>query len=352
MAPDSKQVLKTLNPNKVWVPVIIGIVAVIAIFYFDPDLSVDKIKLIFNAAPVPLLLAFLVILARDLGYMYRIRTLTNNELTWKGSIYTILLWEFASAVTPSVVGGTAVAVFILMKEGIHLGKSLAYVMLTAILDNLFFVIAAPFAILFIGDHIFPEVMDTETFLGRSLKAVFFTSYSMIAVYTLIMSLALLYRPRVFKWLLLKVSTIGFLRKWRHAANEYGDQVIDASKQIRGKDVGYWTKVILSTIFVWSARYLMLNFLIEAYTFGLSFFDHFVIFGKNLILWITMLFSPTPGSSLTAEYFFKIFYKDVLGDYTAASLLSWRMMSYYPYLFLGLFILPRWIRRVFFKGRKR
>ena len=40
---------------------------------------------------------------------------------------------------PLVVGGTAVAIFILNREGLSFGKSIAYAWLTAVLDNLFFV---------------------------------------------------------------------------------------------------------------------------------------------------------------------------------------------------------------------
>ncbi|MGB3464734.1 MAG: lysylphosphatidylglycerol synthase domain-containing protein, partial [Cyclobacteriaceae bacterium] len=139
----SEKALKTLNPNKAIIPVVIGLAIVLYIFFTDPDLTTDNLKLIFQASLPVLLLSVVVLLCRDLGYIYRIRTLTNKDLSWKSSIYVILLWEFASAVTPSVVGGTAVAIFILMKEKIPLGRAIAYVILTAILDNSYFIVGAP-----------------------------------------------------------------------------------------------------------------------------------------------------------------------------------------------------------------
>ncbi len=343
---NSKEIFKTLNPNKIWIPVLIGLAIVFYLFYSDPDLTADKLALIFDAATIPLLLAILVILARDAGYVYRIKTITGNKLTWLSSIYVIIFWEFASAVTPSVVGGTSVVVFILMKEGIRLGKALAYVMLTAILDNLFFVLVAPLVLLYSHEELFPNDRSMELALGNSLQVLFIISYVLIAAYTFLMFYAIFIRPRGFKWLLLKVTTIGFLKRWRYAALDHGNEIIQASQELKGKDTRYWVKISLATLFVWSARYVMLNCLIAAFT-HVSLSEHLLIFSRNLMMWITMLISPTPGSSGTAEFFFSQFFHQFLGDYTFVTNILWRMLSYYPYLILGAIFLPKWIRRVFF-----
>lgn len=347
---DSKKVFKTLNPNKIWIPIGIGLAIVFYLFYSDPDLTTDKLRLVFDASLVSVLLALLVIFIRDAGYVYRIRTLTGKQLTWKSSIYVIILWEFASAVTPSVVGGTAVAVFILNKEGITLGKSMAYAMLTAIFDNLFFVIAAPVAMLMVQGEVFPNYALIENYLGSSLQYLFVISYSLIAIYTVAMSFALFYRPRAFKWFLLKMTSIRFLKRWRNKANEHGDEIIQASSQLKGKKIPFWAKISLATILVWCARYLMLNCLITAFA-DVSIMDHITIFSRQIIMWIVMLISPTPGSSGTAEFFFSQFFNEFLGDYAFVTNISWRMLSYYPYLLLGAIFLPRWIKRVFFQNKE-
>lgn len=344
---DSKKVLKTLNPNKIWIPVIFGLSIVFYLFYSDPDLTADKLRLIFDAGGIAIFIAVLVIFARDAGYVYRIRTLTDKKLSWTSSIYVIILWEFASAVTPSVVGGTAVAVFILNKEGINLGKSMAYAMLTAILDNLFFVIAAPIIMLMTQGDIFPNLPAVEAKLGDSLQYLFIFSYLLIAIYTLVMSFALFFRPRAFKWFLMKMTALRFLKRWRYRAYEHGNEIIWASSQLKGKKAPYWIKICLATIFIWSARYVMLNCLISAFA-DINFTEHITIFSRQIIMWIVMLVSPTPGSSGTAEFFFTQFFTRFLGEYTFVTNISWRMLSYYPYLLLGAIFLPKWIRRVFFK----
>ncbi len=347
---NSKKVFKTLNPNKVWIPILLGLAIVGYLIYTDPYVNKNSLNLIFDAGVWSIVAAFAVLLIRDVGYIYRIRTLSNKDLSWTSSIYVIIFWEFASAVTPSIVGGTAVAVFILMKEGIKFGRSLAYVLLTAVLDNSFFIVAAPLVMVFSQGQIFPDTRAFELEIGGSLKLLFWVSYGLIVVYTFIMAFGLLFRPRAFKWLLLKLTSIKWLRRWRMEANTQGDEMIVASKELRGKAAGYWVRIISATIFIWSARYLMLNALVTAFT-DLTLQNHLMVFSRNVIIWIVMLISPTPGSSGTAEFFFNQFYMSFLGDYTLITNIMWRLLSYYPYLILGALFLPRWVRRVFFKKEK-
>jgi len=344
---DTKKIFKTLNPNKIWLPVILGIGIVFYLILTDDKFSPSQLILGKDAAIFPMILAVLVLLARDVGYVYRIRVITDNNLTWTSSIYVIILWEFASAVTPSVVGGTAVAIFILWKEGLNLGKSLSYVLLTAVFDNLFFVIAAPIALALAGNDIFPQVTFQDG--SKNLTFIFFASYSLIALYTFIMAFALFINPRLVKWLLIKITFNRLLKRWRYAAYERGNEMMWASNQLKGKKFSYWFKISVSTIFIWSARYLMVNCLIEAYV-DLNLTQHVLVFGKHIILWISMLLSPTPGSSGAAEYLFPVFYESFLGEYSLVVALIWRAFTYYPYLLLGAIFLPKWIRKVFFKKK--
>lgn len=347
---DNKQIFATLNPNKVWFPVLIGLGIIFLMFYLDPSINAKTLKGVFDGSIWWILLAIVVILCRDIGYMYRIRVVTDKHLTWSRALYVIILWEFSSAVTPSVVGGSAVAIFILNKEGIKLGKAIAYVMVTAILDNLFFVIGAPIILYFAQGNIFPASRMMEMRLGRSLEVLFWISYGLYASYSLIMALALFYKPRIFKWVLLKIFSIKWLRKWKYSANEFGNQIIEASKELIGKNYKYWLTIIGATIFIWSSRYLMLNALIGAYE-SLSVSEHVVIFARQVIMWIVMMISPTPGSSGTAEFFFGQFFAEFLNGYTFVTSILWRMLSYYPYLILGAIFLPRWIKQVFFKKKE-
>lgn len=354
MEANQQKAISTFSPRKVFAAISIGLIITGYLFYRSiNDPANGGFQGMVDALSNPNWAWFFgsifVLLLRDSIYMYRIHNLTQKELSVKGSVYTILLWEFASAVTPSVVGGTAVAVFILAKEGIKLGKALAYVMLTAILDNSFFLLVAPIAILTTESDIF-DVLGQRTIFGLPLKVevIFYISYALIAVYTFIMAYGLLINPRGFKWLLLKITSVKFLRRWRNNAYEQSQEMFLASGQLNNNGFGYWAKAILSTFFIWSARYLMLNCLITAFGTGIEITHQFDIFAKQVILWIVQLLSPTPGGAGLAETFFDLFFRG--SGYGPDSLwvplaFLWRIFTYYTYLVIGVIVFPRWLKKV-------
>ena len=340
---DPRKIFKTLNLNNIWIPVVIGLGAVSYLLISDPDWDTRQLSLISQADWSYLGFAFLTIIVRNWSCMYRLRLLTHNQISWLACFYIIVLWEFSSAVTPSVVGGGVVAVFLFAREGIRLGKAIAYVMITAIVDNLFFII-----IVLAGFRsLYREFSNATTAFFPQLRWAFGVSYTLIVIYTCFMILALFTRPRFFKWLLLRCTSIPFLRKWRHAAQRYGDDIMVASQAIQKERWTYWFKLGLSTLLIWIARYSILNGLIAAYG-PLDLIEHSLILIRHIMLWIVMLISPTPGSSGTAEFFFKQLYGPMLGEYTLITAIIWRVLTYYLYLFCGAIFLPRWLKRIFTK----
>ncbi|MCB0410779.1 MAG: flippase-like domain-containing protein, partial [Flavobacteriales bacterium] len=75
-------------------------------------------------------------------------------------------------------------------------------------------------------------------------------------------------------------------------------------------------------------------------------DHFLIYGRQLVMWVIMLISPTPGGAGIAEFAFNGFLKEFIPIGLAGLLVVlWRLISYYPYLLIGSFVLPKWMKRV-------
>ncbi|GAA4826389.1 lysylphosphatidylglycerol synthase transmembrane domain-containing protein [Algivirga pacifica] len=357
METNAQKMLKSLSPRKVILPVLVGLGAIIYLMLSDDNMDFQEVKQAFSSLnPWWVGAALIVLILRDAGYMYRIRHLTSKKLSWNSSFFVILLWEFASAVTPSVVGGTAVAVFIMNREKIVFGKALAYVMLTALLDNIFFVVASISVILLAQGDIFPPEAKSIPLLGfhLNLEQVFLISVLLIATYTVFMGWGLFLSPKTFKRFLGYLTKFSFTKRWRRSAIRSGNEMIIASREMKGHSYTYWVRATFSTLMIWSARYLMLNCLINAFThfnlLDVSFdelYEQFLIFSRQIIMWIVMLVSPTPGSSGTAEYFFGEFFEEFLGvGIVLAVALLWRLLTYYAYLIVGISILPKWVSKVF------
>jgi hypothetical protein len=298
-----------------------------------------------------IIMALIAMAMRDLAYMYRIKVLTDNVLSWYQSFRVIMLWEFASALTPSIVGGSGIAMFIVHREGVKLGKSTAIVLVSALLDELFYILTVIVVLLAIGtDNLFPVSMQ-KTIFGTTFgtQGIFWIGYFFIVAMTTSILIAVFTIPRGFKYLLLQIFRIPFLKRWRYNVIEIGDDIIITSKELKGKPKRYWIKAFGATYVSWTARYVVVNFLIMAFmnpdnVLVQGFMDHVLIFARQLVMWVIMLISPTPGSSGVAEFAFSGFLKEFipLGLVGALALL-WRLISYYPYLFIGAVILPRWLR---------
>lgn len=289
-----------------------------------------------------LLLALTCTALRDLGYIFRIRLLTDNQLSWYSGFNVVMLWEFASAITPSVVGGSGIAMFIVNREGISLGRSTATVMVTAWLDELFYVFMVPFVLFLVPfSELFPESLNVQ-FFGLPIKAIFFVGYGFFLFLASVIAYAIFFNPRAFKYILLQVFRLTFLRKWRPQVLKVGDDIITSSKEFRGKNFRFWFSAGATTMLSWVSRFMVLNCIIAAF---FPVHSHALVFARQLVMWVIMLVGVTPGSSGIAELAFNGFFADLLtvAGVGGALAIIWRLFTYYVYLFLGTVILPRWIR---------
>jgi hypothetical protein len=79
---------------------------------------------------------------------------------------------------------------------------------------------------------------------------------------------------------------------------------------------------------------------------LIFYDsipHAALIARQLVLWLVLTISPTPGSSGAAELGLSAVTSDLMGvAYIAVIILIWRIATYFLYLIFGAFVLPRWL----------
>lgn len=299
-----------------------------------------------HLAPWGLLLLFAALIAnglRDFGYIIRLRILTDGEFGWKRSFQVIALWEFATAVAPAVVGGTSVAIYVMAKDGTPLGRSAAIVLVTAMLDELFFLIFAPAVFFLVGiDKLFPPELD-DALWGLPVQALFWIGYAFIAVMKVAVFYSVFFRPRAIKLFLVSLFKHRWIRRFRPRMAEAGDDLIAASDQFKGRSLGFWLKAIAATWCSWGSRFLVLN-LIAAAFFGVS--DHLLMYARQIVLWVILLISPTPGASGAAEFAFVGFMRDLMpaGAMLVVVALLWRLFTYYLYLFVGAAVAPGWLRR--------
>ncbi|MGI4862514.1 MAG: lysylphosphatidylglycerol synthase transmembrane domain-containing protein [Janthinobacterium lividum] len=335
--------LRQLRPARLVWPVLIGL-GVVG-FLFWRSYKPGGLAPLADAKYSWLLITLLVLWARDLGYIYRIRYITQRQLSWRQAFEVIVIWEFASCVLPSAAGGTAAAPVILNKEGIPLGKSLAYTIVTAFLDNLYYVFMVPLVVWLAGSALYPR--ELQSAFVESLRVLFVVSYVAVTAYALLLMYALFVNPVSVRRLLVRLASLRFLRRFRPRAYALGQDMMNASAQLRGAGWLYWWRASLSTFFVWTARYAVIGCLIGAFV-PMTTDDFLFIFARNITYKVVLLLAITPGGSGIAEGAFPTFFQSFIGTATMTSfmVLLYRIVTYYFYLVLGTLFLPRWAARVF------
>jgi uncharacterized protein (TIRG00374 family) len=347
---NSKKLLDGVRPSKIIFPIIIGLAVVV--YMLIKEVNVDTFQQIDFTwySLFWIFVALLLMVIRDLGYMARLRILTDQQFSWAKCFRIIMLWEFTSAITPSAIGGTSVAILYLNKEGLKVGRSSAVVMSTSFLDELYFIIMFPLLILFLDiNHLFMIGNPDHSAWLDSIFYIAAAGYLVKLFYLIVLSYGLFFNPRGLKWLLLWIFKLPVLRKWKHGANQAGTDIITSSRELKQKPFQFWLKAFMATFWSWTARYWVVNAMLLAFLFkGYAFGEHILIFARQLVMWIMMLVSPTPGGSGFSEYVFTQYLGDFLptAGVAAAMALIWRLISYYPYLFIGVYLLPRWIKKNF------
>lgn len=350
----SSPIRQLLSPQKIAIPIVIGLAAATYLLITEVDFNAMKQIQFTWTSVLWLFVALIMVGFRDLGYMFRLRILSDKTISWRNVFDDIMLWEFSSAVTPSVVGGSGVAIFILNKEKLSVGRSTAVVMTTAFLDELFYALMVPLLFILLGgDNLFPAHLEEVKVMGitTGLKQGFWIGYGFILLLISLILFGIFISPTKFKNLLISVFKFPLLKRWASKAEETGDEVITTSAELRTKPILFWLKAFMATALSWTARYLVANFILMAFT-GLSFTQNLVILARQLVMWVIMLISPTPGGAGIAEFAFKEFLSEFspIGMSAVTLALIWRIYTYYPYLFLGAIILPRWIQRVYLKRK--
>ncbi len=350
MQPDSRKILNAFRPSRIALPIVLGLGAAtfLLVRNFDQK-AFDSIHWTW-ASLFWIIMALMMMVVRDGAYMVRIRALTDDQLNWRQSFNVIMLWEFSSALAPGMLGGGFFfAIFILNRERINMGRSITAIMLSSFQDGVFLAIMAPLVYFTVGRERLFSTIDTMNMspvtFGDGFYYSFWAVYYIILAYKIFVAYALFINPRFIKWLLIKTFSLPFLSRWKRNALETGNQLIVASDGLKNKSKKFWINSFAGTFVSWTARYTIVNCLILA--FHNVPVDNFLIFARQVIMGIIILFSPTPGGSGLAEFMFTDFLGEFIPHGLSASLgLLWRLVSYYPYLFIGAIILPRWFRAHF------
>jgi uncharacterized protein (TIRG00374 family) len=342
------QLKRILSGRKVLLPLMLSLIVFVILFRnisFHSFLDI-KLNIVFYVAMCG---AIGMAMLRDMAYIWRLRLLSNNSISWKKCLQIVLLWEFASALTPSAVGGSVAAVLMLEREKIPLGKSTSIILVTAFLDELVYILVMPILFLLMGDQLFnfdvicPDAIQlyVSSWYGE-VKTIVIAIYAFLFLVYVVMFYGLFVDARALKKAYHFLSRISLLSRWQQTLYQAGDDIVIASETFSKKPVAFWMNSFFATFLSWSARYMVAFFVVWAVSGLLP--NLIEIYGRQYFIRTLTILPLSPGGIGIAEIAFVAFLCQFMpGQLSRVAALIWRLLSYHIYLILGTIVLPFWLR---------
>ena len=288
-----------------------------------------------------LALALLFVAGRDFGLTWRFRTITAGALSWRRALRVDLMCAFTSAVTPSAVGGSALAVFYLNREGVDVGRATTLTLTTLLLDEMFFVVFCPVLVLLLPEHALFGSGGSALLDG--VQWVFWIVYAGIVVYSAILFMGIIARPEWVERAVDRLFALRWLRRWQPGARRMTANMRQTAAWVRRRSARWWMQVFGATTLSWFSRYFVVNALFWGF---IPVASGLVVFGRQFVVWVVLMISPTPGGSGVSEWLFTNYYGDLVGSLSVALVIAtvWRVLSYYIYLLAGVCLAPSYFRK--------
>lgn len=322
---------------KIALPVSIGIAVIAYLFHDEFSLSAWRNIHFGWHTVLGLALACVFVAGRDFGLTWRFHTIAEPDLKWSRALRVDLMCAFTSAITPSAVGGSALAIFYLNREGVSVGRATTLTLTTLFLDEMFFVVFCPIIVLLVPfGELFGDVADSAFLQG--VQIVFWLVYAGIVVWTAILFTGIILKPHAVQTAMVKLFSLKYLRRWLPAIEGMTDNMVHTSSWVKSCPLRWWLNVFFATMLSWFSRYFIVNAIFWAFVPEASML---LVFSRQFVVWVLLMVSPTPGGSGVSEWIFTEYYGDMLsnGELAVVMALIWRLITYYIYLIIGVCLVP-------------
>ena len=344
-----------MRTSRIILPILIGLGVVGYLFYQQFDLEEWNAIQWTRHTLLWVSISLTMLVVRHLAYAMRLYILSEKDFSFRKCIELIFIWEFSSAVSPTSVGGSAVALFVLSQEKLSAGRTATLVLYTVVLDSAFFIFTLPIILAIVGPMMIrPGAESLADLSGWGIT--FLVAYVLMAIYAFFIFWGLFISPASIRKLLSVIARWSILKRFRKTIFKMGRDMVIASNQMRTKPLKWHAGAFISTSIAWSFRFLLLSCLFIAFTdVGRDLFTQTALYGRLESMFVIIAFSPTPGGAGFVETLFNDFLDDfVAGNMTSALLIAtlWRGFTYYAYLLAGVVVIPNWIRGVIARRKKQ
>ena len=277
---------------------------------------------------------------------WRLSYVSHGNLRFWDGVRAQLAWDFFSNVTPSAIGGGPVAaLYVARDRRIPLGQSTAILLFNILLDQFLFAISVPLILLAAP---FMEVFPDS--LGLAGETAFILLFLGMMVWVSVLGYAVLIRPEVLQTIARRLFRFRFLRRFQERAAAEMSQLHQRSILIRRQPLSFFAKGLLLTVIIWASRFLLPLFIVLSVFGGV---DALLMFVRTIALSIGSIVLPTPGGSGGIEGLYALLLGPLMpATLVAPTLLAWRVLGYYLFIALGVYLSMHQVQQSIRRRRAR
>jgi uncharacterized protein (TIRG00374 family) len=255
----------------------------------------------------------------------------GGKMRYRDALRIVIGAELGAAVSPPMIGGSAVKIGMLMRRGFTGGTALSLSVLESLEDTIFFIGMVPVALTLSSSWDLPIVKDGREALGHPSRWMLLAGIA--AVLCIVTALV---RRRSGRWMH-KVPVLRTLAE--KIRTSYGNFTA-TFHTIVGGGKSIFALTMALTSFQWLCRYSVISLLLA----GMGIPVRPLLFmALQVIVFACITFIPTPGGVGGAEAMFSLLYRAFLpagaiGVVTTA----WRFLTFYFLVLVAavLFLLIR------------
>ena len=276
-----------------------------------------------------LVIAIIVTLLKVYFSAAKIRYLADKVIGKMAAVRIALTWDFASAVTPSTIGGAPVATFAMTREGIQLGQSSAIMLYSVLLDQFWYALAVP--IILVAGFYFQVLPEGIGMVGNVTMTLIYIG---LLAYGAFLAYGLLINPSAIKKIVRIVFKLPFLKKYAKKMNAEADNLESYSRLLRHKPYTFVLKAFYLSTMSWLCKIALPVIVV----LSLLPADELLLTLRSLAMNLAFLVIPTPGGSGGVEGLFAIFLGPLITRkaFIGLAVFAWRIITYYSSIGLGIF----------------
>lgn len=290
-------------------------------------------------APSTLVMAGLLLavyfVSDGLRLHYTLRAL-GHRLPFKVMFRLVFINLFFSNVTPMATGGGFAQIWYLHRHGVPMGRATAATTIRTVLAVLFIFTLTPIFLLTLRALKYHTITGN---IGVALAVFIILYLGFFAI--------LLFRTH---WLIAPLTRLLIAlrhfhlisedrhRRWQFKARREMLRFSDSfGDYLKGRPLYVALSILFTALFLLSL-FSFPALLIHSLGYNV---DYLVSLGLLVVTTFIMYFSPTPGASGISEGVFGSFFRDILsGNHLVLVTVSWRLLTIYLGMIIGLIVLQR------------